>query len=260
MAQRSRAQYKTTKNARYADNTSGDVSAGDSRDMFEDTADSFINITDDAYTSFGVTAAGTDTYTATLSPAITAYSSGQRFLVKFTNANTGAATLNFNTVGAKSIVKNGSTALAAGDIAAGQTYMLYYDGTNLQIVGNVSTSASTTIASGTYTPTGTGVANVSAITENECQYLRVGNTVTVSGEVNITPTAGSTTTTLRLTLPIASNLANEHECAGTANKEGGNIAGIMKGDTTNDEVFLKFFNDSGTVSAPWFFSFTYRII
>lgn len=44
MAQRSKASFKTTKNSRYADNTSGLVTATNSRDMFEDAADSFISL------------------------------------------------------------------------------------------------------------------------------------------------------------------------------------------------------------------------
>lgn len=83
------------------------------------------------------TASGTDTYTATISPAIAAYSSGQRFYIMFTNANTGAATINLNSLGAKAIRKNGATALVAGDISAGQVVLLAYDGTNFQIVGNL---------------------------------------------------------------------------------------------------------------------------
>lgn len=81
------------------------------------------------------TASGTDTYTATVTPAFPAYTSGQRFNIKFTNANTGAATININSKGAKSIVKNGATALSSGDISAGQILFLQYDGTNMQIVG-----------------------------------------------------------------------------------------------------------------------------
>ena len=46
MAQRTASAFKTTKNSRYADNTSGSVTAANSRDMFEDTADSFLNISD----------------------------------------------------------------------------------------------------------------------------------------------------------------------------------------------------------------------
>lgn len=92
---------------------------------------------DQSGSKLSATASGTDTYTATISPAITAYTSTQRFFIRFTNANTGAATLNLNSLGAKSIVKNGSTALASGDIAAGQIYALAYDGTNFQIIGKI---------------------------------------------------------------------------------------------------------------------------
>jgi len=84
-----------------------------------------------------LTASGTDTYAATPSPALTAYVLGQRFYVIFTNANTGAATINLNALGVKSIVKNGSTALADGDISAGQALLLSYDGTNFQVVGGL---------------------------------------------------------------------------------------------------------------------------
>lgn len=82
-----------------------------------------------------ITIAGTDTYTG--SSDIVAYGSGESILCIFTNANTGAATLNLNGLGAKAIQKNGSTALASGDILAGQPYWLLYDGTDYQIVGKI---------------------------------------------------------------------------------------------------------------------------
>jgi hypothetical protein len=76
------------------------------------------------------TASGTDTYTITLDVTPTAYSNKMDVWVLFTNANTGAATLNVNSLGAKSIVKGASSALEAGDIIAGSTHHLKYDGTN----------------------------------------------------------------------------------------------------------------------------------
>lgn len=85
--------------------------------------------------AFSGTAAGTDTYTISFTPAVTSYASGQRFFVNFTNANTGASTINVNGLGAKAITKNGTTALEAGDIVAGQIHLLSYDGTQFQIVG-----------------------------------------------------------------------------------------------------------------------------
>jgi hypothetical protein len=116
-------------------NTSGDIGSDDARALVEDLTDSFVNKVDDVYTSYVVTASGTDTYTATSSPSIGAYTSGTKFFVKFTNANTGAATLNLNAIGAISIKKSGTDALSAGDIAAGQVLQLFYDGTNFQVVG-----------------------------------------------------------------------------------------------------------------------------
>jgi hypothetical protein len=82
------------------------------------------------------TSAGTDTITASLSPAITAYVVGQRYHFKAGGTNTGAATINLNSVGAKSIKKgpDGATALAAGDITSGGMYDVEYDGTNFQLI------------------------------------------------------------------------------------------------------------------------------
>lgn len=47
MAQRNVATFKSTKNSRFADSTTGGISEADSRDMYEDVADSFVNKTDD---------------------------------------------------------------------------------------------------------------------------------------------------------------------------------------------------------------------
>jgi hypothetical protein len=93
-----------------------------------------------------VTASGPNTYTASItSPkTISSYTTGERFQVKFTNANTSTATLNINAIGAISIVKNGSTALSSGDIPANSIKILVYDGTNLQIIGDGTGSAATT--------------------------------------------------------------------------------------------------------------------
>lgn len=49
---------------------------------------------------------------------------------KNTTANTGAVTLNVNGLGAKSVVKNGGTALASGNLKAGGVYTVAYDGTS----------------------------------------------------------------------------------------------------------------------------------
>lgn len=59
--------------------------------------------------------AGTNTVTGTLTPSITAYVTGQQFLLTPANTNTGATTLNLNGVGAGAIQSRGQ-ALVGGEL------------------------------------------------------------------------------------------------------------------------------------------------
>jgi len=77
---------------------------------------------------------GTNTITATASFGMSAYVTGQRFTFIAAGANTGAATLNINSIGAKSITKNGATALTSGDIPSGAAVQVVYDGTQFQLL------------------------------------------------------------------------------------------------------------------------------
>jgi hypothetical protein len=80
-----------------------------------------------------------DTYTATLTPSLTAYTAGMTIVVKLTVANTTACTLNINSLGAKTIKKWVSGALAdleTGDIAANYTGIFEYDGTYFVLVSS----------------------------------------------------------------------------------------------------------------------------
>lgn len=78
---------------------------------------------------------GADTITASASLSMAAYATGQKFSFVSAGANTGAATLNINSIGAKAITKNGATALAAGDIPSGAVVEVAYDGTQFQLLG-----------------------------------------------------------------------------------------------------------------------------
>ena len=86
------------------------------------------------------TASGTNTYAATISN-VTGYNTNDGFIIKFTNSNTGTATLNINGLGAKSIFKSVNVALSSGDIKAGQELVVVYDGTNFQAIGLAPTKA-----------------------------------------------------------------------------------------------------------------------
>lgn len=80
------------------------------------------------------TTGSANAYVLTYSPAPTALVTGQVYPAIANFSNTGSATLNINSLGAKNITKNGTTALASGDIASGQVFLAVYDGTEFQLV------------------------------------------------------------------------------------------------------------------------------
>lgn len=79
--------------------------------------------------NWGIDSSGSDTYAITLSPALAAYTAGLIIVFKAGTANTGAATLNVNGLGAKTIKKSVSTDLSNNDILANMTCTVVYDGT-----------------------------------------------------------------------------------------------------------------------------------
>lgn len=87
--------------------------------------------------NYAVDAQASDTYVITLAPALTAYIEGQKIIFKANTANTGAATININELGAKTIVKRVNTTLANGDILAGMICDLIYNGTNFVLLNPV---------------------------------------------------------------------------------------------------------------------------
>lgn len=85
-----------------------------------------VEIQNSSYT-YAEDAGASDAYAITLSPAPTAYADGQTFKFKANTANTGAASLNVNSLGAKTIKKNNDQDLATGDIEAGSVVQVIYD-------------------------------------------------------------------------------------------------------------------------------------
>lgn len=116
-------------------------------------------------------ATGTNSIAITLAKAPAAYAAGQGFKFKAANTVTGSATLNVNSLGAKTIkkkdVRNGTiAALSAGDIIAGGIYSVFYDGTDM-ILESVDGGGVANWSYGSATPSGTsfsiatGLAGVS---------------------------------------------------------------------------------------------------
>ena len=139
-----------------------------------------------------------NTYGATISPAPTRLMVGMKVVIKVANANSGASTFNLNGLGAVDIKKQGTQALASGDINAGQLVPLQYDGTYWQIVGGGGGSSSNsyvledlTRSSSTVTLSNTPIAGTLALFRDGQllkegsgnDYTRSGSTVTLADAV-----------------------------------------------------------------------------
>lgn len=139
------------------------------------------------------------------------------------------------------------------------------NGAGFSIARSNVTSASASdgnVFSGTYTPTITNVTNVSSSSVGACQYMRVGNVVTVSGRLVITATASGAYTQLYMALPISSNFSQEEQAGGA----GARINSIGSGDSfailaipSNTFVGVRLMATS-TAASSYTFSFTYRVL
>jgi hypothetical protein len=95
-----------------------------------------------------LTVTGTDTIIGSNPIGFTAYVAGQVFRFIPAGANTGAVTININSIGAKAITKNGTNPLVAGDIPAGTIVTIAYDGTQFQLSGSASLLSSDNVWTG----------------------------------------------------------------------------------------------------------------
>ena len=95
----------------------------------------FVDIQNYTFAS-GTTGGSANTQTLTLAPVPAAYVAQMVVHFKAGFTNTGATTLNVNSLGAKNLMKNVGgtvTALVAGDVASGICYVAIYDGTQFQV-------------------------------------------------------------------------------------------------------------------------------
>lgn len=90
------------------------------------------------YFSYNSTAGSSNTYTLALPFAPGSYTAGMVINFKASFSNTGSATINVNSLGAKTFKKvlaGVLSNLASGDIISGNCYTAMYDGTNFQLFG-----------------------------------------------------------------------------------------------------------------------------
>jgi hypothetical protein len=199
--------------------------------------------------------AGTNTITGSLTPALDAYTAGM--LVVFTPAatNTGAVSLNINSLGALDVQKHNGTELSPGDLVIGVPALLLLDaGADDFILVN----PHKVTTDGTYTPTLSNTTNVTSSVSAVCQWMRVGKVVMVSGVIEVRPTSGiGVLTEVGITLPVASNFAAATNLggAGAHNSSAVNIYA----NVVDDRAFAFFFSSTAS-STQLPFSFTYLVI
>lgn len=118
------------------------------------------------------------------------------------------------------------------------------------------------IASGTYTPTATNVTNATAGTCEVAKWTRLGNVVSVSGRMSLTPTVAATTTVWGLSLPIASGFTNTSDLNGlvhTGLLAAADRPGVINADTTNDRANLSI-RSSSAAAEDYYYMFQYEVL
>jgi hypothetical protein len=118
-----------------------------------------------------ITVAGTNTLTGLGSPAVVAYTAGSQYSFLPQNNNTGAVTINIDTLGAKSITKFGTTPLVANDLIANSFAIVEYDGTQFQLVNAGKTTFNYIFETTTVSATAsTGTINYDVLTQPVLYY------------------------------------------------------------------------------------------
>lgn len=151
----------------------------------------FPNFSDIQTQAFGYGTAGgsANARTLTLSPALLAYAAGVSVEFLSADNNTGATTININSLGTRNILKmkNGTlSALESGDIKSGGIYRITYDGTQFQIkaldeaAGNLAGWTLLSVATGG----GSSYNFTSGITTTYHNYAFVLRNILHNGNVN----------------------------------------------------------------------------
>ena len=168
--------------------------------------DNIPAVNDPTTTNNLIVVAGTNALTGLATPPLEGYTAGAQFSFIAQNTNSGAVTLDIDSLGVKAVTRSGATALVAGDIIGGAMILVEYDGTrfqllnpnsytNLTVTGNVTIGGNATIG---------GTLGIAAYTETITSSGTVGASATLSIALGTILTATLTSATAcTFTMPTA---------------------------------------------------------
>jgi hypothetical protein len=168
--------------------------------------DNIPAVNDPTTTNNLIVVAGTNALTGLATPPLEGYTAGAQYSFIAQNTNSGAVTLDIDSLGVKAVTRSGATALVAGDIIGGAMILVEYDGTrfqllnpnsytNLIVTGNVTIGGNATIG---------GTLGIAAYTETITSSGTVGASATLSIALGTILTATLTSATAcTFTMPTA---------------------------------------------------------
>ena len=207
--------------ATQAENDAG-TSTGATGALLSATPDLNAKSIQDNKWKYAASTTGNDTYVITLSPAPAAYVTGMVIDFLPDTDNTGAATINVNGLGAKTINKVSAGVAATledGDIKAGFLYSLAYTGTYFVLqnpTGNtMSTANSNTLTAGS-------TSDASSLHKHVGNLLSTNGSGTVTSDTTTTITHGLGTTPKAIMFSTTAGTTYGVICNGSIDAGGGN--------------------------------------
>jgi predicted type IV restriction endonuclease len=143
--------------------------------------------------TYAVDSGTANAYVVTLSPVPAALTDGMYVSFKAGNANTGASTINVNSLGATNIVTNANVALVGGEILVSGDYLLQYNSTfSAFVLINSSDVVTSESIQSSVVPSGSAVSlTASTPTNITTLSLTKNGTYLVWGNIFFTPVGGN---------------------------------------------------------------------
>lgn len=165
------------------------------------------------------TTGSSNAYVLTASPVITTYTEGLSFYIKANHSNTAGATLNVNGLGTRAITKEGTTALASGDLVANNVYEVVYDGIRFQVVNfNLPLSLSATYKFNTLQAIGSGGLVFKTNSGSDSFFYGVGGSTAVEfyGDIKLNSNILDANGNIIFTITENANAVNNISVANSA--------------------------------------------